>query len=163
MLLARTAQQDAEENVVLEQAAVVEEARRKEAAMRKAAAQPARPGGAQFHFCEICLSLYIRRPSASQGGSIPGELAVMSMDARPIPGCRSRASSSATAREVHELSTSSRLSDDMVRSTQVSLASASQQPPLQPAQQAGRSGPPSPGCTCVAPSRARWASSSSRA
>ena len=45
MLLARTAQQDAEENVVLEQAAVVEEARRKEAALRKAAAQPARPGG----------------------------------------------------------------------------------------------------------------------
>ena len=44
MLLARTAQQDAEENVVLEQAAVVEEARRKEAALRKAAAQPARPG-----------------------------------------------------------------------------------------------------------------------
>ena len=45
MLLARTAQQDAEENVVLEQAGVVEEARRKEAALRKAAAQPARPGG----------------------------------------------------------------------------------------------------------------------
>ena len=45
VLLARTAQQDAEENVVLEQAAVVEEARRKEAALRKAAAQPARPGG----------------------------------------------------------------------------------------------------------------------
>ena len=44
MLLARTALQDAEENVVLEQAAVVEEARRKEAALRKAAAQPARPG-----------------------------------------------------------------------------------------------------------------------
>lgn len=45
MLLARTAQQDAEENVVLEKASVVEEARRKEAALRKAASQPARPGG----------------------------------------------------------------------------------------------------------------------
>ena len=45
VLLARTAQQDAEENAVLERAAVVEEARRKEAAARKAAAQPARPGG----------------------------------------------------------------------------------------------------------------------
>ena len=50
MLLARTVQQDAEENVVLEQAAVVEEARRKEAALRKAAAQPARPGMAP-HDC----------------------------------------------------------------------------------------------------------------
>ncbi len=51
MLLARTAQQDAEENVVLEQAAVVEEARRKEAALRKAAAQPARPGGLPAAHC----------------------------------------------------------------------------------------------------------------
>ena len=53
VLLARTAQQDAEENVVLEQAGVVEEARRKEAALRKAAAQPARPGGPRPRFAEV--------------------------------------------------------------------------------------------------------------
>lgn len=53
MLLARTAQQDAEENVLLEQAGVVEDARRKEAALRKAAAQPARPGGALLKSAEI--------------------------------------------------------------------------------------------------------------
>ena len=53
VLLARTAQQDAEENVVLEQAGVVEEARRKEAALRKAAAQPARPGVLRPNSTEI--------------------------------------------------------------------------------------------------------------
>ena len=53
MLLARTAQQDADENVVLEQASVVEEARRKEAALRKAAAQPARPGGPRPKSAEV--------------------------------------------------------------------------------------------------------------
>ena len=42
-LLARTALQDAEENVILEQAVVVEGARRAEAAARKAAAAPPRP------------------------------------------------------------------------------------------------------------------------
>ena len=44
MLLARTALQDAEENVVLEEAAVIEAARRQEMALKKAAAQPPRSG-----------------------------------------------------------------------------------------------------------------------
>ena len=68
-LLARTAQQDAEENVVLEQAAVVEEARRKEAALRKAAAQPARPRSSPDpslqRTVKIVRSLHIQLPSAS--------------------------------------------------------------------------------------------------